>query len=101
MQERYHLLKPIGGGGGGQVWLCDDARLPGTLWAIKQMAMPKGRDLEQFRKKFKREAEVLANLRHPDLPLVVDSFEEDGNCYLVMEYLNGRILRSTWRGQVP
>ena len=49
--------------------------------------------LDQLRDQFKREAVTLARLDHPNLVRVLDSFEEDGNAYLVMDLVEGESLR--------
>ena len=48
--------------------------------------------IPELRDQFRQEAQLLASLRHPNLPRVSDHFEEDGNTYLVMEFVYGRRL---------
>jgi serine/threonine-protein kinase len=55
---------------------------------------------------FRREAALLARLSHPNLPRVIDRFEEDGKQFLVMEYVEGQTLRQALaarggRAEVP
>ena len=47
---------------------------------------------ERFREMFGREAATLSGLRHPNLPVIVDYFQEQGGSYLVMEYIEGENL---------
>jgi serine/threonine protein kinase len=44
---------------------------------------------ERLRKQFEREAQLLANLRHPALPRVIDHFDEPDGLYLVMDFVEG------------
>jgi serine/threonine protein kinase len=44
---------------------------------------------ERLRKQFEREAQLLANLRHPALPRVIDHFDDSGGLYLVMDFVEG------------
>ena len=63
--------------------------------ALKEMVPYPGTDgsaLPELREQFRQEARVLASLRHPNLPRVSDHFEEDGNAYLVMDFVYGRRL---------
>lgn len=92
LQSRYRIVRQLGSGGLGTVFLCEDLRLPGKQWAVKQLKPPAPGRSERFRRTFEREAAVLARLRHPHLPVVVDYFEEDDHCYLVMERVEGENL---------
>jgi uncharacterized repeat protein (TIGR01451 family) len=63
--------------------------------ALKEMVPypgTKGTALPQLRDQFRQEAQLLAGLRHPNLARVSDHFEDDGNAYLVMDFINGRRL---------
>ena len=86
LQGRYQIVEPIARGGMGAVYLAEDTRLPGRWVAIKE-------NLESTpgsRQQFEREAVILARLRHPNLPQVMDYFiEADGKQYLVMDYVPG------------
>lgn len=89
---RYQLKSFLARGGMGAVFLCDDLRLSGQRWAIKVL-MPAYRvDATMLADSFRREAEMLARLRHPGLPVIVDSFVEGERHYLVMEYIAGPTL---------
>ena len=92
LQGRYRIVKPLGKGGMGQVYLADDARIPGKQWAVKEMiddpaADPADRQAALVG--FEREAQLLATLDHPGLPKVTDHFDERGKHYLVMDYVQG------------
>ena len=101
--QRYRIVRRLGRGGLGAVFLCEDLRLPSRMWAIKQMHVPDPGMQEHFRETFEREAAILARIRHPNLPLVVDFFEENDCVYLVMEYVQGENLADHVRrvGRLP
>ena len=88
-EGRYHLRRKLGQGGMGSVYLAEDALLPGRLVAVKENT-DAGADAQA---QFRREALLLARLRHPNLPQVTDYFiEADGRQYLVMDYVPGENL---------
>lgn len=95
LQNRYTILRQIGGGGMGTVYLAEDSRLQARRCAVKEMSpdalAPQDRDrsVEAFR----QEAQLLAQLHHPGLTSVTDFFEEFGNWYLVMDYVEGETLQ--------
>jgi len=94
LQSRYRILRQLGQGGMGAVYLAEDLRL-GSRCAVKEStpdpsASPQA--LAQLRQQFQLEARVLASLNHPNLPKVTDYFSEAGNEYLVMEYVEGEDL---------
>ncbi|MFN8610160.1 MAG: bifunctional serine/threonine-protein kinase/ABC transporter substrate-binding protein [Vulcanimicrobiota bacterium] len=84
LQERYQVIRELGRGGDGAVYLCSDRRLLGSLWAIKELVAGGSE-----RAAFEREASILSQLEHPRIPVVVDFFVQDDNGYLVREYLDG------------
>ncbi|GIL15473.1 MAG: hypothetical protein BroJett039_06460 [Chloroflexota bacterium] len=96
LQNRYQILRLLGQGGMGAVYLAFDQRLNQNV-ALKENT---GGDARQFQ----AEAELLARLRHPNLPRVIDHFiEPNGSQYLVMDYIEGEdleTLRQT-RGALP
>jgi serine/threonine-protein kinase len=80
----------------GKVYLAEDLRLPGRLCAIKEVrpeinATKEERQQEQAQ--FLREASLLAQLDHPNLPKVSDFFSDGGFDYLVMDYVPGKNLK--------
>lgn len=101
LQKRYRVLRSLGRGGLGAVYLCDDLRLPGRQWALKQMNSPQPELFEKFRASFAREAGTLSQLRHPNLPDLVDFFEEGEDLFLVMEYVEGENLAEYVRRRGP
>lgn len=90
--NRYKIVRFIGRGGMGAVYLCDDLRLSGRQWALKEMILSGPGADEQIQDSFQREARFLASLRHRALPVIVDIFSSSGRNYLVMEYIQGDTL---------
>ncbi|MCP9496849.1 MAG: protein kinase [Pyrinomonadaceae bacterium MAG19_C2-C3] len=84
LQSRYRILRLLGKGGMGAVYEAMDERLNRRV-ALKQMMVTD----ERLRQAFAREAKLLANLRHPSLPNVIDWFDEDDNQFITMEYIAG------------
>ena len=87
VHDRYRIIRPVGRGGMGAVYEAIDARLLNTV-AVKQMTIT-GDEADQA---FEREAKLLAGLRHPALPVVVDYFVDTHGQYLVMQYIEGEDL---------
>ncbi|HEY3997460.1 MAG TPA: serine/threonine-protein kinase [Candidatus Xenobia bacterium] len=90
LQSRYAIERLIGQGGMGRVYLGRQIMLRRLPVAIKEVAFDHihADDLESAREAFRREAETLASLSHPNLVDVKDCFEESGHLYLVMEYVD-------------
>ena len=90
LQGRYRVLKVLGCGGMGAVYYAEDLRLNNRPVAVKENFDPSPEAAQQFRV----EAELLASLRHPNLPQVFDYFTEPrtGKQYLVMDYIAGEDL---------
>jgi len=84
LQNRYLVLKQIGQGGMGAVYIATDQRFGSTV-ALKETFF----NDPGLRKAFEREARLLNHLRHPALPRVSDHFLEDEGQFLVMEYIAG------------
>jgi eukaryotic-like serine/threonine-protein kinase len=89
LENRYRIVKPIGEGGMGSVYLAEDLRLNGQKWAVKWIPQ-QGGDMEQPMK----EAKMMIDLQHPSLPRIVDiiPMKELGGSCLVMDYLAGETL---------
>lgn len=81
------LDRELGRGGMGAVFLARHAKL-GTPAAVKALTLFAGGDPD-LQRRFEREAEVHAGLRHPHVARIHDFLEQDGTWFLVMEYLPG------------
>src|SRR3974390_3322346 len=92
---RYRIVKLIGEGGFGAVYRANDERFQATrVVAIKEMsdANLSASERERAFVDFRRDANLLVQLNHPNLPQVSDFFEEGSKAYLVMEYIEGKTL---------
>jgi len=89
LNKRYRILDVLGQGGMGAVYRALDENLD-LFVAVKENTFLS----EDYSRQFKREAKVLATLRHPNLPRVFDHFviDQQGQ-YLVMDYIEGEDLR--------
>lgn len=88
--ERYRIEELIGRGGMGVVYRVEHVRI-NKLMAMKLLHGALAREREVV-KRFKREAEAVSQLDHPNTVQVFDFGQSDGMMYLVMEYLPGRDL---------
>ncbi len=87
--ERYRIKKILGHGGMGSVYLAIDENITIPV-AIKENLIL----TENYSSQFKKEATILAGLRHPNLPRVSDYFFIPGQGqYIVMDYIEGEDLR--------
>ncbi len=93
-QNRYRITHLLGRGGMGAVYAAWHLSLeiPVALKELTPQADLDPQMLGQLRAQFKREAMTLARLNHNNLVRVLDSFEEGGNAYLVMEMVEGESL---------
>jgi len=92
---RYLVIRKLGQGGMGAVYLVSDQRLAGKQYALKEMsdqAIADPAERQAALEAFQQEAAMLAALNHANLPQVTDYFTEGGNQYLVMEYVQGQTL---------
>ena len=84
---KYQVVQKIGAGGFGEVYEGLDPMLNRRV-AIKTCSS----NDEELRQRFAREAEIAANLRHPNIVTIFDFGHQDGTPYLVQEYLSGEDL---------
>lgn len=101
LKRRYRILRKVAQGGMGAVYEAIDTHAPaGTRWAVKEMspaALPAS-ERTQAIADFRREAQMLAGLHHPNLPQVVETFEQLGKYFLVMEFVPGQTLQHVLEG---
>ena len=91
VNERYEIVKTIGEGGMANVYLAKDTILSRNV-AVKVLRGDLSSD-EKFIRRFQREALSVSNLSHPNIVEVYDVGEEDGQYYIVMEYIEGKTLK--------
>jgi serine/threonine protein kinase len=87
---RYRLIKRLGQGGMGSVYLAEDTQLQRRV-ALK-VANPEAREDPEARRRLLSEARAAATLDHPYLCPVYDAGEIDGRLYLTMAYIDGQSL---------
>jgi serine/threonine protein kinase len=86
-RDRYHVDRPLGHGAMGTVHLARDIVLDRVV-AVKILAGHLAAD-EAFRRRFLQEARLAARLCHPNIVQVFDAGDDDGQPFLVMEYVDG------------
>jgi serine/threonine protein kinase len=99
MAERYHILKRIGEGGMGRVYLGEHVKM-NRQCAIKVMSPALVNDHESAAR-FAREASNAARIIHPNVAAVFDYGESEGLVYLVMEYVEGEPLARILAREAP
>ncbi len=95
LRQRYTILSLLGSGGMGAVYLAEDTLLARQKVAIKEVSLSAAKDITEATEAFKREATMLANLSHPNLPRIRDYFDEQGRSYLAMDYIEGKTLEDS------
>ncbi|MDP9479799.1 MAG: protein kinase, partial [Actinomycetota bacterium] len=89
---RYDVVRPLGGGGMGEVYLARDQVLDREV-ALKVLRRQYAGDSE-FAERFKREALNAASLSHPNIVQIYDRGQtEHGSAYIAMEYVPGGTLK--------
>jgi len=91
----YRIKRPIGYGGMATVFLAEDINLRRDI-AVKVFE-PTGNDSVDFFRRFEREAQVLAQLDHPNILPVYDFGQQSGVAYLITPYISGGSLRDLLR----
>jgi hypothetical protein len=100
---RYRLGDPIGTGAMGVVWRATDVRLRRTV-AVKQLLLVPGLTRSQAleaKMRAMREGRIAARLHHQNAVTVFDVAEEDGQPWLVMEYVDAPSLATLMREKGP
>ncbi|MEH1891767.1 MAG: serine/threonine-protein kinase [Nostoc sp.] len=92
IDNRYTIQKLLGQGGLGRTYLAFDTRRFNEACVLKEFAPIGTGDsgLEQYRNLFKREAKILHQLQHPQIPKFLACFEGDNRLFLVQEYVDGK-----------
>ena len=91
VNSRYEIIKSIGEGGMANVYLARDTILDRNV-AIKVLRGDLASD-EKFVRRFQREALSASSLSHPNIVEIYDVGEDDGDYYIVMEYVEGKNLK--------
>jgi serine/threonine protein kinase len=106
LRNRYKIAHFLGSGGFGDTYLAQDLDLPGHPNCVVKQLKPKNPEpsiLQTARVLFDREAKVLYSLgnAHDQIPRLFAHFEEEGEFYLVQEYINGHPLSHELRSGQP
>ena len=91
INDRYEIIKLIGEGGMANVYLAYDTILERNV-AVKVLRGDLADD-EKFVRRFQREALSASSLNHPNIVEMYDVGEDNGNFYIVMEYIDGKTLK--------
>ena len=91
VNDRYEIEKLIGEGGMANVYLAKDTILDRKV-AVKVLRGDLAGD-EKFVRRFQREALAASSLSHPNIVEIYDVGEDNGNFYIVMEYIDGKTLK--------
>ena len=86
LDHKYEVIKILGKGGMGVVYLCKNKKL-GNLWAIKE-------EIQDTKNTgILTEANILKGLNHVGIRRIVDTFYENNNHYMVQDYVEGQTLK--------
>jgi serine/threonine protein kinase len=97
--ERYRLVRELGRGGMGAVYLVEDLKLPRQL-ALKVLDLPDPDG--QLARRLQAEAQILASLEHPGIAPIHEVGQlDDGRPYYTMRYVAGQTLAQYARSPVP
>ena len=91
INDRYQIIKTIGEGGMANVYLAYDTILDRDV-AVKVLRGDLSND-EKFVRRFQREALNASSLSHPNIVEVYDVGDDNGQYFIVMEYIEGKNLK--------
>ncbi len=97
LQQRYRVTKVLGQGGFGRTYLAQDTGCFDEMCVLKEFSPnDRGRDaLKKSKELFQREAQVLYQIDHPQIPKFRANFEEQRRLFLVQEYAEGKTVAKT------
>ncbi|MBW4652919.1 MAG: pentapeptide repeat-containing protein [Kaiparowitsia implicata GSE-PSE-MK54-09C] len=105
LRDRYRVLQQLGHGGFGATFLAKDEQLPGCPPCVIKQLRPVATSphvLQMARELFKREAKTLGKIgNHPQVPRLLDYFEDSKEFYLVQEYISGFTLQQEVKQSGP
>jgi serine/threonine protein kinase len=97
LQKRYRVTKVLGQGGFGRTYLAQDTACFDELCVLKEFSPnDRGKDaMKKSQELFQREAKVLYQIDHPQIPKFRANFEEQKRLFLVQEYAEGKTVSKT------
>jgi len=105
LHKRFRVVKKLGKGGFGATFVGLDITLPGTPVCVIKQLRPMTDDqavIQMARQLFEREAKTLGQVgNHPQVPRLLDYFEQDQQFYLVQEYVGGNDLQKEVKKHGP
>ena len=96
LASRYRIIRQLGAGGMGSVWLAEDTKLDNKLFAIKMLPSILVANKRAYNQ-LKEEALLAMKLVHPNIVQIRAFEENDNNPFLVMDYIDGVTL-DDWLG---
>lgn len=95
LQNRYRVLSILGQGGFGRTYLAEDQGRFNERCALKELTPAQGGAyaLDKSKELFQREAQILYQIQHPQIPQFRANFEQDQRLFLVQDYVEGQTYR--------
>ena len=105
LQDKYEVVQALGQGGFGATFIAKNMVLPGTPQCVIKQLRPNATDsavMDMARDLFRREAKTLGKIgSHPQIPTLLDYFEQGREFYLVQEFISGLTLQQEVKENGP
>ena len=96
LHYRYRAIKVLGKGGFGTTFIGVNTKKKDNFLCVIKQLRPHANDAKTIQTAinlFQREAKILAQIDHPQIPKLIDYFEDNGQFYLIQELINGKNLQ--------